>query len=89
MTLGRFGHDHRDHRHRRNRIGHRPPARLRREILRLSSADKESARTLAAEIGRAAVVAADNRDAPQGADAAVLALRFSVLESVIDEIAES
>ena len=58
------------------------------ETLRLSSADNESARTLAAEIGRAAVVAADNRDALQGADAVVLALRFTVLKGVIDEIAD-
>jgi 8-hydroxy-5-deazaflavin:NADPH oxidoreductase len=59
------------------------------EILRLSSADPASARTLAAEIGHAAVVAADNRDAAQGADAVVLALRFIVLKGVIDEIADS
>jgi 8-hydroxy-5-deazaflavin:NADPH oxidoreductase len=59
------------------------------ETLRLSSADTKSARTLAAKIGRAAVVAAGNRDALQGADAVVLALRFTVLKSVIDEIAES
>jgi 8-hydroxy-5-deazaflavin:NADPH oxidoreductase len=58
------------------------------EALRLSSADTESARTLAAEIGKAAVVADDNRDALQGTDAVVLALRFSVLKSVIDEIAD-
>ena len=58
------------------------------ETLRLSSADHESARTLAAEIGRAAVVAADNRDALLGAGAAVLALRFTVLKAVIDEIAD-
>ena len=57
------------------------------ETLRLSSADKGSARTLAAKIGRAAVVAADNRDALQGADAVVLALRFAVLKDVIDGIA--
>jgi len=57
------------------------------ETLRLSSADKESARTLAAEIGRTAVVATDNRDALQGADAVVLALRFTVLKDVIDGIA--
>ena len=56
------------------------------ETVRLSSADTESARTLAAQIGRAAVVAADNRDALQGADAVVLALRFTVLKGVIDEI---
>jgi predicted dinucleotide-binding enzyme len=59
------------------------------ETLRLSSADKESARTLAAEIGEAAVVAADNRDALQGAGAVVFALRFTVLKSVIDEIADA
>jgi 8-hydroxy-5-deazaflavin:NADPH oxidoreductase len=56
------------------------------ETLRLSSADPESARALAAKIGRAAVVAAGNRDALEGADAVVLALRFGVLKSVIDEI---
>jgi 8-hydroxy-5-deazaflavin:NADPH oxidoreductase len=59
------------------------------EHLRLSSADSESARMLAAKIGPAAVAAADNRDALRGADAVVLALRFTVLKSVIDEIAES
>jgi len=59
------------------------------ETLRLSSADTKSARRLAAEIGRAAVASAGNRDALQGADAVVLALRFAVLKSVIDEIAES
>jgi predicted dinucleotide-binding enzyme len=59
------------------------------ETLRLSSADPASARKLAAQIGRAAVVAVDNRDALQGADAVVLALRFTVLKGVIDEIAGS
>jgi len=59
------------------------------ETLRLSSADLKSARRLAAEIGRAAVVAADNRDALHGAEAVVLALRFTVLKSVIDDIAQS
>ena len=58
------------------------------ETLRLSSADTESARQLAAEIGRSALVAVDNRDALLGADAVVLALRFTVLKSVIDEIAD-
>jgi 8-hydroxy-5-deazaflavin:NADPH oxidoreductase len=57
------------------------------ETVRLSSADIQSARTLAAQIGRAAVVAADNRDALQGADAVILALRFTVLKGVIAEIA--
>jgi 8-hydroxy-5-deazaflavin:NADPH oxidoreductase len=59
------------------------------EPLRLSSADTESVRKLAAEIGRAAVAAADNRDALRGADAVVLALRFIVLKQVIAEIAGS
>ena len=57
------------------------------ETLRLSSADAASARTLAAQIGRAAVVALDNRDAVQGAEAVILALRFTVLKGVIDQIA--
>ena len=57
------------------------------ESLRLSSANQESARKLAARIGRTAVVAADNRDALRGADAVVLALRFTVLKGVIGEIA--
>jgi predicted dinucleotide-binding enzyme len=59
------------------------------ETLRLSSADNESARTLAAKVGGAAVAAADNHDALQGADAVVLALRFTVLKSVIDDIADA
>jgi predicted dinucleotide-binding enzyme len=58
------------------------------ETLRLSSADKESARTLAAQIGQTAVVAIDNHDALGGADAVILALRFPVLKGVMDEIAE-
>jgi hypothetical protein len=59
------------------------------ENLRLASADPESARSLAAQIGAAAVAAADNRDAVQGAGAVVLALRFTVLKDVIAEIAGS
>ena len=59
------------------------------ETLRLASADTKSARTLAAEIGRAAVVAVNNDDALRGADAVVLALRFAVLKGVIDEIADA
>ena len=58
------------------------------ETLRLSSADSKSARTLATQIGRAAVAAAGNRGALQGADAAILALRFTALKGVIDEIAD-
>jgi predicted dinucleotide-binding enzyme len=59
------------------------------ETLQLSSADKESAQKLAAEIGPAAAVAVDNHDALRGADAVVLALRFTVLKAVIDEISDS
>jgi 8-hydroxy-5-deazaflavin:NADPH oxidoreductase len=58
------------------------------EAVRLSSTDTASAQALAAAIGRAAVVAADNRDALHDADAVVLALRFPVLKAVIDEIAD-
>ena len=59
------------------------------ENVRLSSAATASARGLAAQIGQAAVVATDNRDALQGAAAVVLALRFGIVKSVIDEIADS
>ncbi len=52
------------------------------------SADSRSARMLAAEIGPAAVVADDNCDALQGADTVVLALRFTALKGVIDEIVD-
>jgi predicted dinucleotide-binding enzyme len=58
------------------------------ETLRLSSADHESARTLAAQIGHATFAAASNGDALQGADAVILALRFTALKGVIDEIAD-
>jgi hypothetical protein len=58
------------------------------ETLRLSSPNQESARTLAAHVGEAAVVADGNLDALQGADAIILALRFTVLKSVIDEIVD-
>jgi 8-hydroxy-5-deazaflavin:NADPH oxidoreductase len=59
------------------------------ETLRLSSDDHESARTLAAAIGPTAVAAVDNRDALHGADAVILALRFVVLQGVLDELAGS
>ena len=59
------------------------------ETLRLSSADHASARKLAAEIGRGSVGAAGNRDALLDADAVVLALRFTALRGVMDEIAGS
>ena len=58
------------------------------ETLRLSSADNESARALAAEVGPAAVAAGDNHDALHGADSVILALRFTALKGVIDEIAD-
>jgi len=59
------------------------------ESLRLSSADTQSAQRLAAAIGGAAVVAIDNRSALEGASAVILALRFSVLKNVTDEIADA
>jgi 8-hydroxy-5-deazaflavin:NADPH oxidoreductase len=59
------------------------------ETLRLSSADPESARRLTAQIGPGAVVAGSNGDALQGADAVVLALRFTVLKGVLDEISDA
>jgi hypothetical protein len=59
------------------------------ESLRLSSADKESATKLASEIGQLAVVAVDNHDALKEASAVILALRFTVVKSVIDEIADA
>jgi 8-hydroxy-5-deazaflavin:NADPH oxidoreductase len=59
------------------------------ETLRLTSAHRESAEKLAAQIGPAAVVAVDNRDALQGTDAVVLALRFTALKGVITEIGDS
>jgi 8-hydroxy-5-deazaflavin:NADPH oxidoreductase len=59
------------------------------EALQLSSADRESASKLAAAIGGATVVATDNRSAVNGADAVVLALRFTVLKDVIEEIADA
>jgi 8-hydroxy-5-deazaflavin:NADPH oxidoreductase len=59
------------------------------ETLRLSSADPESARQLAGQIGPAAFVAADNGEALQGADGVVLALRFTVLKGVLDEISDA
>ncbi len=59
------------------------------ESLRLSSADTASAQRVADEIGRGALVAVDNHDALQGAEAVILALRFGVLKEVIDEISDS
>jgi 8-hydroxy-5-deazaflavin:NADPH oxidoreductase len=59
------------------------------DTLQLASADSASARTLAAKIGPAAVVAVDNHDVLRGAAAVVLALRFGVLKGVIDEVADS
>ncbi len=59
------------------------------EALQLSSADSGSAGKLAAAIGEAAIIAPDNRSALQDADAVVLALRFSVLKDVINEIVDA
>jgi hypothetical protein len=58
------------------------------ETLWLSSADKASTRTLAAQIGPAAVAATGNRDALRDANAVILALRFTLLKGVIDGIAD-
>jgi 8-hydroxy-5-deazaflavin:NADPH oxidoreductase len=59
------------------------------ESLRLASADQQSAQRLAAQLDGHAVVARDNHDALQGADAVILALRFTVLDSVITEISDA
>jgi predicted dinucleotide-binding enzyme len=59
------------------------------EDLRLASADAASAEALAKKIGPAVVVAADNHGALKGADALILALRFTILQSVIDEVADA
>jgi len=59
------------------------------EDVRLSNADTAAARALATQIGPPAVVAVDNRDALDGADGVVFALRFGVLKGVIDEVAEA
>ena len=59
------------------------------ETLRLSSADQSRHESWLQRSVEAAVVAVDNRDALQGADAVVLALRFAVLKGVIEEIADS
>jgi 8-hydroxy-5-deazaflavin:NADPH oxidoreductase len=57
------------------------------EALRLSSRDSESVQKLASGIGPGAVVAVDNRDALGGVDSVVLALRFTALRDVINELA--
>jgi predicted dinucleotide-binding enzyme len=59
------------------------------ETLRLANADIQSAQRLAADIGRGAVAAATNGDALKDAGTVVLALRFTALKSVIDDIAGS
>ena len=58
------------------------------ETLRLASADCDSARKLADEIGQPDGVAVQNRAAVRDVDAVVLALRFPVLESVIIGVAD-
>jgi 8-hydroxy-5-deazaflavin:NADPH oxidoreductase len=58
------------------------------ENVRLSSPDSASARSLAADIGQAAVVAVNNRDALHEAESVVLALRFGNLRDVIAEVAD-
>jgi 8-hydroxy-5-deazaflavin:NADPH oxidoreductase len=56
------------------------------ETLRLANVEKGPAQALATQIGPAAAVAEDNRDALEGADVVILALRFGALEGVIGEI---
>jgi 8-hydroxy-5-deazaflavin:NADPH oxidoreductase len=58
------------------------------ETLRLSSADRGSTERLASQIGPIAFAAKDNHEALLDADGVVLALRFVVLQGVIDEIAD-
>jgi len=57
------------------------------ESVRLAGGAGDSARTLAGELGPNAAAADGDDDAVRGADAVVLALRFTVLESVIGELA--
>jgi hypothetical protein len=57
------------------------------EDLRISSPDSQSVRRLIAELKRPVIAGADNRDAVREADAVILAVRFSVLKGVIEEIA--
>ena len=85
---GRMGHDRRDHRHWGHRIGLLSACSAGRRDPPTSSADPESARRLAAQIGGAAVVASSNGDALQGADAVVLALRVHRATGVRDDIAD-
>jgi 8-hydroxy-5-deazaflavin:NADPH oxidoreductase len=59
------------------------------EPLRLSSGDKKVAAALAEQLGPDTVLAEDNHDALTGVDAVILALRFTVLDSVLAELAES
>jgi hypothetical protein len=59
------------------------------EGLQLSSADKQSAQSLATAIGETAEVAVDNRSALQDTGAVILALRFPMLKNVIEEIADT
>jgi hypothetical protein len=57
------------------------------EDLRISSPDSQSVRRLITEIDGSVCAAADNPDAVRGADAVILAVRFTALKGVIDEIA--
>ena len=75
------------------RKGYRPRARLGHlasggETARLASADTESPRTLAAQIGPHTVLAVDNRDAVQGRCRRSRAAVYRAEGGVIDEIAE-
>ena len=57
------------------------------EDLRISSSDSQSVQRLTEEFNGRVIAAADNNDAVRQADAVILAVRFTVLKGVIDEIA--
>src|ERR1700730_16369762 len=77
----------REHRHWRARVGHRTPARLRRRD-RAAVGRRPGVDTKAAWGHRSSCRRRANGDAVQGADAVVLALRFAVLRSVVEELTQ-
>jgi predicted dinucleotide-binding enzyme len=58
------------------------------ETVRLSSANAESAKDVAARIGTRATAWTTNRDAVEGADTVVLALWLDAIRAVIDDLAD-
>lgn len=57
------------------------------EDIRISSPDSQSVRRLITELNERVIAAADNHDAVRGADTVILAVRFTVLEGVLDDLA--